>query len=41
MSTPERVDCVVVEPVDRFKHAVLAAIDVAVKQGFAVPTDRQ
>ncbi|HVG49755.1 MAG TPA: pyruvate kinase, partial [Rubellimicrobium sp.] len=33
-------NCAIVAPVDRFKHAVLAAIDVAVKQGFAVPTDR-
>ncbi len=34
------VDCVVVAPVDRFKHAVLAAIHAAVEQGYAKPTER-
>jgi pyruvate kinase len=34
------VDCVIAEPVDRFKHAVLAAIHAAVEQNYAKPTDR-
>jgi pyruvate kinase len=34
------VDCVVAEPVDRFKHAVLAAIHAAVEQNYAKPSDR-
>jgi pyruvate kinase len=34
------VDCVVAEPVDRFKQAVLAAIHAAVAQDYAKPTDR-
>ena len=34
------VDCVIAEPVDRFKHAVLAAIHAAVQQGYAEPSDR-
>jgi pyruvate kinase len=34
------VDCVIAEPVDRFKYAVLAAINAAVEQDYAKPTDR-
>ncbi|NAZ37988.1 pyruvate kinase [Rubellimicrobium sp. CFH 75288] len=34
------VDCVVTDPVDRFKKAVLAAIRAAVARGFADPRDR-
>ncbi len=34
------VDCVVAEPVDRFKKAVLAGITAAVQQGYANPADR-
>ncbi|EYD74569.1 Pyruvate kinase [Rubellimicrobium mesophilum DSM 19309] len=33
-------NCAIVAPVDRFKKAVLAAIHVAVEQGFAAETDR-
>ncbi|WP_210529404.1 pyruvate kinase [Rubellimicrobium arenae] len=34
------INCVIADPVDRFKKAVLAAIHAAVGQGFADPTDR-
>jgi pyruvate kinase len=33
-------NCAIVPQVDRFKHAVLAAIHVAVREGFAKETDR-
>lgn len=33
-------NCVIVDPVDRFKHAVLAAIRAAVGQGLATSADR-